>query len=88
VLKGGTRSYTNHNCEFLKPFTLTFQFIQAKVLCKKIPVLQDGCVPVFGVPRLLIGFYRGRKWHRWKSLGGSSFCKQLFLLVCKMNQKL
>ena len=66
---------------------ITFQFILARILCKKIPVLQGGCVPVFGVPRLLIMFYRRRKWHRWKSLGGSSFSKQFFLLVCKLNQK-
>ena len=37
VLNGG--SSTNHNGELLKPITLTFQFIQASVLCNKIPVL-------------------------------------------------
>ena len=50
-------------------------------------MLLDRCVPGFGVPRPLIKFYRGRKWHRWKFLGGSSFYKQFFLLVGKLNQE-
>jgi hypothetical protein len=50
-------------------------------------VLLGRCVPVFGVPRLLISFYRGRKWHCWKSLGGSPFYRQFLLFVCKLNPK-
>jgi hypothetical protein len=80
-------SYATHDCELSMRVTLTVQFIQASVLCNRISALLGQCLPVCGVARVLIRFYRGRKWHLWRSWGGSSFYKRFSLLVYKLNEK-